>query len=281
MDIPAAIGPDKASGHYNRMSPKAVKGVASRLSNFYESLRTSPETEHHVKNASGWYPAANALAQKISPGNTPAGAGIIAALSPGTEWNKNQRMAEQMQGYHPEIFTRGEDAGTEAARASMLSGSLDTSIDAARRVAKGEVFERYGVRDLASQSEDNLTKAYDIQQGGNPMTGPAVGPKKEMGGVLGGNKVRSFHQNILDPSNPDPVAIDTHAHDAAVGMKLPYKRERGLTASGRYDSFAQGYRGAAAQHGLVPNEMQAATWAGWKDLKGDWSDEERLDRMGV
>lgn len=279
MDIPVPV--ERSGSNIHNMHPRAIQATAGRLSSFYDSLRSDPKMQHHTETAKGWYPGANALAQEISPGNTPRGAGIVAALSPGTEWEKNKRMAQQIEGYHPDLFTQGEEIKQQAiADAGMTRGSA-SSIEAAGREAKAAHYEKYGVPDLAAQSEDNLTKAWRISQGETPMEGPYVASRAKQRGVLGGPKVRSFYGNILDPEDPEPVTIDTHAHDAAVGMKLPYAQERGLSSAGRYNSFATAYRGAAQSVGIVPSEMQAAVWTGWKDLKGDWSDEERMERMGV
>lgn len=279
MDIPVPVESSGPNRHH--MHPKAIQKTAGRLTSFYESLRSDPSTAHHTEAAKSWYPGANELAQEITPGDTPRGAGIIAALSPGTEWEKNKRMAQQISGYHPDLFKQGEEVKQEAMLEADMRGSSPTSVEAAGRVAKGEFYDSYGVPDLSAQSEDNLNKAYRIHQGETPVEGPLVASRTKQRGVLGGPKVRSFYGNILDPEDPEPVTIDTHAHDAAVGMKLPYADPRGLSSVGRYNSFASAYRGAAKSVGIVPNEMQAAVWTGWKDLKGDWTEEDRVNRMGA
>jgi len=87
------------------------------------------------------------------------------------------------------------------------------------------------------------------------------------------HKVRNFYNNIISPNSADGhVTIDTHAVAAALvkGLsgsspevadnfgKAGGNAETG--AGGTYGLFADAYRDAAAQRGILPREMQSITW---------------------
>jgi hypothetical protein len=100
----------------------------------------------------------------------------------------------------------------------------------------------------------------------------------ELGGA---HKVRNFYNNILLPSvkNFGDVTIDTHAvaagllrplagSDIEVGHNLgsgaPGSAVHGI--SGIYGIYADAYRNAALQRGILPREMQSITWEGIRSL---------------
>jgi len=92
-------------------------------------------------------------------------------------------------------------------------------------------------------------KARAIAEGGDPDL------------VLGGQKVRSFYANLLDPLDPMPVTIDRHQ---SVILGWP---NRELERAGAYDLAADIHRWLAAKYGLRPNELQALTWSYHRDTK--------------
>lgn len=91
---------------------------------------------------------------------------------------------------------------------------------------------------------------------------------------LGGeHKVRNFYNNIVDPKSADGhVTIDTHAVAAAFIKPLSGSSTEVLHnlgglgstaatgASGSYGLYADAYRDAAAQRGILAREMQSITW---------------------
>jgi hypothetical protein len=93
------------------------------------------------------------------------------------------------------------------------------------------------------------------------------------------HKVRNFYNNIYDPTSPDgSVTIDTHA--VAAGLLLPLagsspfvQHNLGTGGSdsktgikGTYPVYAEAYRRAAAEVGLLPREMQSITWEAVRSL---------------
>ena len=74
-----------------------------------------------------------------------------------------------------------------------------------------------------------------------------------------GSKTGMFFRCINDPTDPDAVVIDRHAHDVAVGRRYG-DRDRGLSSKRRYAMLAHCYREAALRLGELPSTVQAVTW---------------------
>lgn len=87
------------------------------------------------------------------------------------------------------------------------------------------------------------------------------------------HKVRNFYNNIIAPNSAEGhVTIDTHAIAAAFVKALSgastevmhnfggIGSNRLTGASGSYGLFAEAYRRAAAERGILPREMQSITW---------------------
>jgi len=198
-------------------------------------------------------------------------------VNPHGRWDKNLAQ-EQFQAHVGNIMNKYREASPE-----MLKGGNEwyqRANDIANTLGKGNVEKGAGViaalspqmgwgrnidmakelfqHGTASHTEDNLNKALRIHAGENPRD------------VLGGHKVRSFYENIVNPENPDPVTIDRHAHDLALG--LPFKgsgggtqgeagTNPGLGAVGRYNHFVHAYKNASKELGIdIPNRLQAVTW---------------------
>jgi len=96
--------------------------------------------------------------------------------------------------------------------------------------------------------KDAILKATRIMNGADPADVLPMGVKT-------GN----FYRCILDPSDPEPVCIDRHAHDVAVGRTFG-NAYRGLSSKSRYAALADAYRVAAARLGILPSELQAIVW---------------------
>jgi hypothetical protein len=101
------------------------------------------------------------------------------------------------------------------------------------------------------------------------------------------HKVRSFYNNIIDPQSAHgDVTMDTHAVAAALmrplsgksievahnfknyaGAGLENAKGSAVTGvMGTYPLYAEAYRRAAAERGILPREMQSITWEGVRGL---------------
>jgi hypothetical protein len=129
-------------------------------------------------------------------------------------------------------------AGVIAALSANKSWSENTKI-ATRALGSGKA---------TGHVRDALTKATRILNGADPADVLPMGAKT-------GN----FYRCILDPADPEPVCVDRHAHDVAVGKAFG-NDDRGLSSKGRYAALAGAYRSAAGRLGILPSELQAITW---------------------
>lgn len=103
----------------------------------------------------------------------------------------------------------------------------------------------------------NCAKANAIYNGAAPLT------------VLGGDKVRNFYLNIVDPRGCDAVAIDRHAFDIAINRTSTDAERHLLGKVGMYETFASLYRSAARQIGVLPSAVQAVTWVVWRETRAN------------
>ncbi len=134
-----------------------------------------------------------------------------------------------------------------------------------------------------------ITKAVEAVESGGDKTvlTPLMGTQ---------HKVRSFYNNILDPNGPNgDVTIDTHA--VAAGLLKPLSGQatevhhnfgsapsvaqrsanwKGATKNssvtgvqGNYGLYAEAYRRAAQERGILPREMQSITWEAARGLFTD------------
>ena len=99
----------------------------------------------------------------------------------------------------------------------------------------------------------NVLKANRIMAGESPLD------------VLGGDKVRSFFTNIVDPMG-DNVTVDRHAHDIAMGRFYTDKERR--IGKRVYREIADEYREVADMVGIPVPGTQAITWVTWRRVKG-------------
>lgn len=129
-------------------------------------------------------------------------------------------------------------AGVIAALSANKSWSENTKI-ATRAFASGKA---------TGHVKDAILKATRIMNGADPAD---VLPMAA--------KTGNFYRCILDPSDPEPVCVDRHAHDIAVGRTFG-DADRGLSSKGRYNALAQAYRDAAKRLGMVPSTLQAIVW---------------------
>jgi len=140
---------------------------------------------------------------------------------------------------------------------------------------------------LVNAGDGNLTKPTwnSTTMGSNALRALMSGGDQQMiSDAMGGvHKVRSFYNNILDPTNPLDVTMDTHAigaqwlaplggndqavlHGLATGGRPSMLDSSAQGSFGNYGLNADAYRKTAVASGLLPREVQSITWGQKKNL---------------
>jgi len=264
------------------------------------------------KRSKLWYDGA----RKITNGYTqefqitnPAGAGVLAVLSPGKDWFMNVSLAERIIDTVQNKVGKPIDAKMMKQAKFRLEGNaammnqvkemvgkkykdltpLQKAIwirmyDEAYNSPSYEVISPEGRKVGLKKNLDgtNATVAHQsfpfIQKAISVLDDPS---KENISSQLGtAHKIRNFYNNILLPKlAKEDVTIDTHAVAAALLRPLAQKStevthnfgagipKSSITgAKGTYGIYADAYREAAKQRGILPREMQSITWEAVRGL---------------
>ncbi|MCT9080483.1 DUF7178 family protein [Streptomyces fulvoviolaceus] len=146
-----------------------------------------------------------------------------------------------------------------------------TAHDLASRITKGDARAGAGVLAALSANKswsENCRLAHQAYETGVP-SGHFRDALSKVAKIMAGEdpegvlpmerKTGMFFRCIADPSDPDAVVIDRHAHDVAVGETYG-QRDRGLGSTRRYALLAHCYREAARRLGELPSTVQSVTW---------------------
>jgi len=239
---PFGIAPD-GSGLANMSSPQSQRLAATNIANVYDRTPADQQAAGRL-----WYPKVHdATAKGARQLNLPVhhAAGIVAAVSPNMDWDKNNIDAfSELSSLKPHEWAtiHAAHGGNEAAKAAV------------KPMLKG--------KGISAAPVANLVKAHRIMSGEHP---DVVLPQRTA------PKTNAFARNIADPGTHGPVTIDGRAHDIAVNSLRPWKVGRGIDSAAtptgkttRYEHFENAYRTAASAVGEAPHDMQAITWVGGK-----------------
>lgn len=235
-------------------------------------------------------------------------AAVIAVLSPQTEWNTNVSRAErvldiwtkhQNTPWSEEMDKKAKELKAvspehlKAIRGKTLA-EIDDVIDKAvwlrvydeahnpkqfRIVTPEGGFSEWSTTSTGKPSSftwgsfKEIGKAIQVLEDGSFATvSRALGNE---------HKVRNFYNNLYDPADPTSVTIDTHAVAAALLRPLAGKdievsdnlggrpRHDPSGQYGTYVLYAEAYRRAAKERGVLPREMQSITWEAVRRLFPD------------
>lgn len=274
---------------------------------------------------------ANDLAAKheLTPQQT---SGVIASLSPQMDWDMNVSLAKRLVDIYknhaddvvtPEMITKGREI-IKASRKTPETKNANQNLEKILGSIKGrKIGELKGLqRAAAIRLYDEVHNARSFPKI-DPATGNELELRKNADGstsdVAWGNlknadkalailddgsranisdkvgdshKVRSFYNNILDPSHPKDITVDTHAVGAALlhplGGNAPEVldnfgragKNKGTGIVGTYPLYAEAYRLAAQERGLLPRELQSITWEQVRKMfPSEWKTKENLARV--
>jgi hypothetical protein len=215
----AKFGVDPHGRWDRNLAESQFKG---HVENIISKYKDAPE--EMLKGGHEWYSKAHDEANRVGGGDPRKGAGIIAALSPLSSWEKNVSQSH-------ELVKTG----------NVASVLLPANVEKARRIHQGEDPEKvlggnkvtsffHNIHDPSNPLPVTIDRhAYDIAVG-NPFVG------------AGGGKAK---RNITEgPSGHTPMSEDL-----------------GLSSMGRYKHFAHAYQTAAGELGVdLPHQVQATTW---------------------
>lgn len=240
------FGIQGTAGMADMSRPQAQRMAATHVANMYDRTPKPLQTEGRL-----WYPKvhdATAKGAKQLGISTHHAAGIVAAVSPNMDWDRNNIDAfGELSSLKPHEW----DA-IHRAHAAGLGATPEV-----KSILKG--------KGISAAPVPNLVKAHRIMQGEHP---DVVLPRRTA------PKTNAFARNIADPGSAGPVTIDGRAHDIAVNSLRPWTSSRGINSAdlarggtSRYEHFEGAYRNAAAATGELPHDMQAITWVGGKALE--------------
>lgn len=175
------------------------------------------------------------------------------------------------------------DAGKMVRAISDARGPLQVIDHEENPMVKEDGAPRY----VRWQSNDNLMRSVSIFR--NPTF---ENISQQMGEQ---HKIRAFYNNIRDPHDTefDDVTVDTHAYGIGLGIPVttasteisnakgsitlpgaPKSTKAGTV--GLYPIFAEAYREAAKERGMIGRRMQSITWEQWRK---EWSPRARSPWM--
>lgn len=276
---------------------KAKETVVSNLLFLFDSI---PSEIRDISKL--WYDGANIIAQELAKkynATIEQAAGVMASQSPQKPWYDNVHLAHFIMDFYAnkkdmeftqEMYdyyklksqpTKQNPAGypkqieylptlkqaigkkfsdlSNYDRSVMIRTDFDNNYErrAPLRIPTGEIVGR--VSSMSSFSGyDTIAKGISILENGSEQN-----ISDNLGKAF---KVRNFNNNISDPRKDGEVTIDTHAMAAAYLLPLGASSPEVKFDEGTYAFFADAYRDAAKQRGVLAREMQSIVWEGGRSV---------------
>jgi hypothetical protein len=241
---------------FDIFNQRQMAAIVRRMSNFAETI-----PEHHIEAGKNWYPQAHDITRQAGREfgtSTRSAAGVISALSAGTEWEQNKSAFHDLLRLTPEHEQMIQRSSLRNSRSSEVKNLLK---------------EHYP--GLSVSTDRNIGRALQMHRGADP---------EEVLNRRTNPKTNSFFRNILDPEGPE-VTVDFRAYDMIANEMRPSRSyPRGITSadlvkgsshpykqgSSRFERMADVYstlagRGVRGLH--VGNQAQAALWLAGKDIE--------------
>lgn len=180
-------------------------------------------------------------------------------------------------------YERGHEALSEAGR--RYGGGIERAAGVAAAISPKmpweqnlnnaiEVLRTGDATRAIGAFHSNMEKAQRIIEGEDPSI---VLSHRGMGKHM--MKTGNFYKNLLNPDDPNPITIDTHAARGALGYiptsfgtedDVEHIQDVKLDEIGAYNTFANAYREGfrrvrSARNIRVPNQLQAVNWVFWKE----------------
>lgn len=231
--------------------PRMDRLRARNVSNLIASA--TPKEREMGEN---WYEAGHEHVRKVassieSPRSQRFGdairnvAAATANLSAQRDWDKNKVDVEQLSTMtHKEYQHLKSGMGLKGPQAAEH---------------RGEVLSDPRFSTLREHPTDRIVTAFEHMHG--------IKDSREFLGEPRNHKTTTFGRTLENPSRSDEVTSDVHAHDSALGVKLPYNYERGLFSNeNRYKRVSDDYRNAGKYLGMSPVHAQATAWTVWRNM---------------
>ena len=226
----------------------SYRAQSMRLRNIYNA------TPEEVRQAGAqWYPQVHDAAQKAAHEHgrsTRAAAGLVAAVSPNMDWEKNNINA----------FDEIGNLSHEDWR------SIEASSHSKTRHPDVAAMLKEKAPSLSTAPDLGLMKAHRIWHGAEDPD--VVMPRTTS------PKTNHFFHNILEPHKDTGATIDGRQADIAVDAMRPWTMDRGISSANlktggqtRYERYDEAVSRTAHRLGVLPHELQATTWTHAKDIE--------------
>lgn len=271
---------------------KAKETVVSNLLFVYDNI------DPDVRNISKlWYDGANIIAQEMASKygvSLEQASAVIATQSPQKPWFDNVHLAH----FILDFYTNNENTIFEQSdfdyyksktvdgtgkpypkqiaylpdlkkaigkpfselngydKSAMIRSRFDQNYErnAPLRIPTGAIVDAKIKAPSSFSGYETILKAVSVLQDGSS--------KNISDNIGGAYKVRNFYNNIASPQTDGEVTIDTHAMAVAYMLPLGSSSKEVKFDEGTYSFFADAYREAAKQRGVLAREMQSITWEG-------------------
>jgi len=260
-------GQDKKPGKVTgvNIDPHPLR-VTRRLRNIYLAATDSEKTF-----GAQWYDRVHEATKSAISGTSidmRTGAGIVAAVSPNMDWERDNISAfDELAKLTPEHWLHIH-ASANQPKVLNTEGNL---VSAPRSQAVTEILHGKGI---SKATDANLVKAYRLMHG-----------KEDVEDVLPRRtapKTNSFARNIGDPGSSQDVTVDGRSSDMVADAMRPWTSSRGISSAAlkngnetRYEGYERHHQRVAASLGIRPLDLQAITWTVGKNIERGF-DEDRV-----